>query len=90
MSLGYCNNPSYRSFQFGFDSSINRNFHKRFHFLICFSRVIADSGIVMNFKVDQMMNTIRFCKSIYYVIFMLIYTSYQIIRDTNIQSSISL
>ena len=31
----------YKSFQYGFLSSISFSFHARFHFLICFSRVIA-------------------------------------------------
>ncbi len=31
----------YKSLQCGFLSSINLSFHARFHFLICFSRVIA-------------------------------------------------
>ncbi len=32
---------SYRSLQVGLKSSINFNFHSRFHFLSCFSLVIA-------------------------------------------------
>ena len=72
----------------GFVSSIRSIFHARFHFLICFSRVIADSRGIVVLVPDQLLDSMLLREPIDHRLLVLPYSLDQIRCHTDIQRAV--